>query len=106
MAQSGVDPSFPLVVSPDDHLVEPPALWQERLPARYLSVGPRVVRERGHVVTERGGFWFRPSHSPDALWADVWHYEDSTCVISGAAATADISRDEVDLMRPVRYEDM
>ena len=30
-------------VSVDDHITEPPHLWQSRLPAKYRDVGPRVV---------------------------------------------------------------
>jgi predicted TIM-barrel fold metal-dependent hydrolase len=29
--------------SVDDHIIEPPHLWQDRLPAAYRDVGPRVV---------------------------------------------------------------
>ena len=29
--------------SVDDHVIEPPHLWQERLPARFRDAGPRVV---------------------------------------------------------------
>lgn len=30
-------------ISVDDHIIEPPNLWQDRLPARYRDIGPRVV---------------------------------------------------------------
>jgi predicted TIM-barrel fold metal-dependent hydrolase len=30
-------------ISVDDHVIEPPHLWQDRLPARYREIGPRVV---------------------------------------------------------------
>ncbi|CAB4741476.1 MAG: amidohydrolase family protein [Actinobacteria bacterium] len=30
-------------VSVDDHLIEPPHLWQSRLPAKFRDVGPRVI---------------------------------------------------------------
>src|SRR3954465_5779507 len=33
-------------VSVDDHLVEPPQLWTDRLPSRYLERGPHVVRTK------------------------------------------------------------
>jgi predicted TIM-barrel fold metal-dependent hydrolase len=31
------------LISVDDHVVEPPHVWVERLPAKYREVGPRVV---------------------------------------------------------------
>lgn len=36
---------FDWLISVDDHVVEPPNLWQDRLPAKYRDVGPRVVRD-------------------------------------------------------------
>jgi predicted TIM-barrel fold metal-dependent hydrolase len=30
-------------ISVDDHIIEPPHLWRDRLPARYRPIGPRVV---------------------------------------------------------------
>ena len=30
-------------ISVDDHIIEPPDLWQTRLPERYRAAGPRVV---------------------------------------------------------------
>jgi predicted TIM-barrel fold metal-dependent hydrolase len=39
------------IVSVDDHVVEPPHVWQDRLPKKYLEAGPRVVRD------EDGEFW-------------------------------------------------
>ena len=40
----------PWVISPDDHVVEPPDIWVNRLPKRFLDVGPRLVRMRGRNV--------------------------------------------------------
>lgn len=31
------------LVSVDDHIIEPPNVWQDRLPDKYKDVGPRVV---------------------------------------------------------------
>src|SRR5579864_1858055 len=65
----------PLIVSIDDHVLETPQIWQDRLPSRYRDTGPRVVRERGMVA----GF-AAASHGyeqrSDGRWCDVWHYED------------------------------
>src|SRR3954451_5178015 len=30
-------------ISADDHVVEPPHVWTDRLPSKYRDVGPRVV---------------------------------------------------------------
>ena len=31
------------MISVDDHILEPPGIWQDRLPAQYLEAGPQVV---------------------------------------------------------------
>lgn len=38
-------PAATKAISVDDHVIEPPNLWQDRLPERYRSVGPRVVEQ-------------------------------------------------------------
>ena len=35
---------FPLIVSVDDHVIEPPHVWQTYLPRALRAEGPRVVR--------------------------------------------------------------
>jgi hypothetical protein len=36
---------FPLIISVDDHILEPRDLWQRELPASLRDRGPRCVRE-------------------------------------------------------------
>ena len=36
---------LPLIISVDDHVVEPPTLWTDRLPKKFLDRAPRVVRD-------------------------------------------------------------
>src|ERR1700722_8787947 len=39
------------IVSVDDHVVEPPSVWQDRLPAKFREDGPRSTRdEQGRDV--------------------------------------------------------
>ncbi len=35
------------LVSVDDHVIEPPNVWWDRLPARRREVGPNVVEAEG-----------------------------------------------------------
>ncbi len=35
---------FPKIVSVDDHVVEPPHVWEQWLPAKHRERGPRVER--------------------------------------------------------------
>ena len=44
------------VISVDDHLVEPPGMFEGRLPARFEDAAPRIVEtEEGHEVWEFDG---------------------------------------------------
>jgi predicted TIM-barrel fold metal-dependent hydrolase len=64
-------------ISVDDHIIEPPHLWQQRLPERYRAVGPRVVElddgreawvfEDQLVRTLRGNTRTRPGLDDDPL---------------------------------------
>jgi predicted TIM-barrel fold metal-dependent hydrolase len=73
------------VVSVDDHVIEHPNVWQDRLPARYKEAGPRNVR--------------------DNEGRDVWHFEGRPYFNGGLGAVAGKPREEYGL-DPVRYEDM
>ena len=53
---------LPLLVSVDDHVMEPPRLWLDRLPSRYSEQAPHIVRERVASVI----------HPGTEKWADVW----------------------------------
>ena len=64
-------------VSVDDHIIEPPTLWQDRLPSRYRDIGPRVVEvedgterwvfEDTVVRTNRGNSRTLPGFDDDPL---------------------------------------
>ncbi|HEY3717963.1 MAG TPA: amidohydrolase family protein [Jatrophihabitantaceae bacterium] len=44
------------IISIDDHVVEHPMLWQDRLPEKYKEQGPKIVEdEQGHHVWKYGG---------------------------------------------------
>jgi predicted TIM-barrel fold metal-dependent hydrolase len=66
---------MPRIISVDDHVVEPPHLWQSRLPAKYRDVGPRVViAPRGDMKLVDGRWVEQPGDGEEmAAW---WHYED------------------------------
>lgn len=67
--------TIPKIISVDDHVVEPPHLWDSRLPAKYRDKGPRIeILPRG-VPKLVGGVWVEePGDSKEmAAW---WHYED------------------------------
>jgi predicted TIM-barrel fold metal-dependent hydrolase len=56
------------IVSVDDHVIEPPNVWLDRLPKKYHDVAPRIVKE------------------PDGQ--EFWVYEDKRTITGGLGATA------------------
>ena len=65
--------SFSWFISVDDHLIEPARLWQERVPAKWRDIAPRIVREGE---------------------SEHWVYEDREIVTTGLNAVAGKSREE------------
>ncbi|WP_299950576.1 amidohydrolase family protein [uncultured Modestobacter sp.] len=72
------------IISVDDHLIEHPRVWQDRLPEKYKERGPRIVETDG---------------------MHLWHYDGQVIPTIGLNAVA--GKDPKDWgMDPVRYEDM
>lgn len=78
------------LISTDDHLIEPPSLWVDRLPERYREQGPRIIEK---VVNDPN----RPTH--------VWTYEGRVYPYIGLNAVAG-KRPEEFGAEPVRFDDM
>jgi predicted TIM-barrel fold metal-dependent hydrolase len=95
MTTSGI--VIPKIVSIDDHVNEPPELWQNRLPSKFREIGPRVVREKVPYVNTDG-------YAGEA-WGDVWRYEDVKVETKLYHVAADVPPSEID-MRPITYDDM
>lgn len=97
---------FPKIVSVDDHVVEPPNLWSDRLPAASREAGPRVVFAPKGEVSFVGGrlsvSMGEPGSGPDVAW---WVYEDLRRPLMRLDAAVGYDRDEVDL-RLVSYDEM
>jgi hypothetical protein len=72
------------IVSVDDHLIEHPRVWQDRLPAALREAGPRIVEIDGK---------------------HVWSYAGQMYPTIGNNAVAGKPPSEWG-MDPVRYEDM
>ena len=72
------------IISVDDHLIEPPRVWQDRLPAKYQGSCPHIVEVDGN---------------------HLWSYEGEVFPTLGLNAVAGKPREEWGL-DPLRYEDM
>jgi predicted TIM-barrel fold metal-dependent hydrolase len=72
------------MISVDDHVIEPPSVWQSRLPSKYRERGPRFV---------------------DDDLGEAWLFEDKRMPISGLWAV--VGRDKTDYSPdPISMADM
>jgi predicted TIM-barrel fold metal-dependent hydrolase len=72
------------LISVDDHIIEPPNVWRDRLPKKYLEAGPHVVEEDGR---------------------EYWEYEGDRGETMGLNAVAGKPIEQWN-MEPARYSDM
>ena len=95
---------FPKIISVDDHVLEPPGVWQDRLPEKYKAEGPRSVRAPMGEMTFIGGkFSYAPGD--DGPPCDWWYYEDKRIPTTRLSAAAGFDRDEVKITA-ITYEEM
>ena len=92
-ANSGESSVYDLdwIVSVDDHVIEPPHVWIDRLPKKYHDVCPRVIRE--------------------ADGTEFWVYEDKKMITGGLGAVAGRPPEDITIegypyseMRPGCYD--
>ncbi|WP_018501864.1 amidohydrolase family protein [Parafrankia discariae] len=73
------------IISVDDHLIEHPRVFADRLPRKFLDAGPRIVE--------------------DEQRRHVWHMEDQVFPYIGLNAVAGKTPEEFG-MEPLRFDDM
>jgi hypothetical protein len=82
-AVTTTDTSLDWMISVDDHVIEPPGVWQDRVPAKYKDSAPRMVEEGDD---------------------EYWVYENRRVATSGLSATAGKKTKDFS-PEPVRYRD-
>jgi predicted TIM-barrel fold metal-dependent hydrolase len=98
---------LPLIVSVDDHVIEPANVWTDRLPTKYHDVGPRIVRAPVADMSYIGGkFTAIPGNPGDpGDQVDWWFYEELRRPLVRLDAASGYPRDEITL-KGVTYQDM
>jgi len=96
---------FPKIVSVDDHVVEPPHVWERWLPAKYREQAPRVERRGIGSMRHVGGGTYEQTFDPDGPQADCWVYEDLVYIHKRHVAAVGYDRDDM-TMTPMTYEEM
>jgi predicted TIM-barrel fold metal-dependent hydrolase len=77
-------PSLDWLISVDDHVIEPPNVWTDRLPQKYRDVAPRMETRNG---------------------TEVWIYEDKVLPTAGLSAVAGRAVEEFS-PEPVSFANM
>jgi predicted TIM-barrel fold metal-dependent hydrolase len=98
---------IPKIISVDDHIVEPPHLWETWLPEKFKVRGPRVERHRVGEIKWVGGakMYEHELDAEDGRWGDVWFYEDLIHVNKRHVAAVGFERDEMEAV-PITYDEM
>jgi predicted TIM-barrel fold metal-dependent hydrolase len=94
---------LPLIISVDDHVLEPKDLWQRELPTSQRARGPKVSRERVTLRFEGGHYGFERD-ADDGEWCDVWVFDDLVVPTGLLHGPAGIPRSEQRNV-PAVYED-
>jgi predicted TIM-barrel fold metal-dependent hydrolase len=96
---------IPKIVSVDDHVVEPPHVWERWLPSRFREGAPRVERRGIGSMRHIGGGQYEQTFDPDGPQADCWVFEDLVYIHKRHVAAVGFSRDEM-TMSPITYDEM
>jgi len=101
------DNEIPLLISVDDHVVEPPHLFERWLPAKFRSHPdvPRVERRGLRSMKYLGGTKYDFQWDDDAPKADCWLYEDLIAPHKRHVAAVGFDRDEM-TASPITYDEM
>jgi predicted TIM-barrel fold metal-dependent hydrolase len=96
---------LPWIVSVDDHVVEPPNVWQDRLSAADRAVGPRVVQDTCETIYDDATRAVRYVKGGDGPVVDWWLYEDVAKPIPKVVACAGMPFEE-HTIDAIAYADM
>ncbi|CAN5755902.1 amidohydrolase family protein [soil metagenome] len=95
---------LPLIVSVDDHVVEPPHLFETWLPARYQDRGPKPLRAGLGQMFYSGGK-YQITMDPEGPPCDWWIYEDLKFPLKRHIASVGFDRDDMTLSA-ITYDEM
>jgi predicted TIM-barrel fold metal-dependent hydrolase len=95
----------PPIISVDDHIMEPPTLWTDRLPAKFRAAAPRVKQAKVERIIYHGGQNFEMVESEDGKPGDYWIYEDKVIPMKRINASAGMPLDLRENV-PITYAEM
>jgi predicted TIM-barrel fold metal-dependent hydrolase len=95
---------LPRVVSVDDHVIEPPHVFERWLPSKYRDRGPKSVRAGLGSMAYVGGK-YEITMDPDGPACDWWIYEDLKFPLKRHIAAVGFDRDDMTLSA-ITYDEM
>jgi len=98
-------PTIPMIVSVDDHVVEPAHVWSRWLPERFRDLGPRVERRGLAGLRMVGPAVYEHEFDDRAPPCDIWFYEDLVVPLKRHIAAVGFDRDDMTLS-PITYDEM
>ena len=96
---------LPWIVSVDDHVVEPPTVWTDRLPAADRDRGPHVVQDSCLTIGDPQTLRVSYTKGGDGPVVDWWVYEDLAKVVPKVVACAGYPVED-HTIDPIAYRDM
>jgi len=97
--------SLPWVISVDDHVVEPPNVWQDWLGRQHRERGPRVVQDTCETRYAPDSAVAQHIRGGDGPVVDWWVYEDVLRPIPQVMACVGFPREAL-TMEPIRFDQM
>ena len=82
---------LPMIISVDDHIVEPADTWTSRMPAKFKDAAPHIVRKDMPAVTYVGGK-LTVNEGGGGAPADWWIYESLQRPLKTIDGSADALR--------------
>ena len=96
---------LPKIISVDDHVVEPPHVWETWLPAKFRERGPQIERRGIGEMEHIGGGAYRQTFDENGPKADCWVYEDLVYIHKRHVAAVGFAREDM-TMSPITYDEM
>jgi hypothetical protein len=97
------------LLSTDDHVIEHPTVWSDRLPAKYQEAGPRIIEkmpDKGAAsIPLSPGMDFQIEQHYTGKPVQMWKYEDREYPNIALNAVAGRAKEDYGV-DPVRFDEM
>lgn len=103
-ATTQADGELPWFISVDDHVIESPTVWTDRLSAKFREKAPHYERRRVGKTRWNAGSFVTDKDDNGTL-TDVWIFDEVVKPIRRNIASVGLAREEMDL-NPISFDEM